>query len=59
MEFARRSTAENGGFPRRCERCCNVDIGSAPSYLSFDLASRSDFWTFLIGEAALSTPLAD
>ena len=33
----------NGRFPRRCERRCNVDIGSAPSYLSFDFASRSDF----------------
>ena len=34
----------NGRFRRRCERCCNVDIGSAPSYLSFVFASRTDFW---------------
>ena len=34
----------NGRIRRRCERCCNVDIGSAPSYLSFVFASRTDFW---------------
>jgi hypothetical protein len=43
----------NGRFLRRCERRRNVDIGSAPSYLSFDFASRSDFRACLIVESAL------
>ena len=34
----------NGRIRRRCGRRCNVDIGSAPSYLSFVFASRTDFW---------------
>jgi hypothetical protein len=43
----------NGRFPRRREHRRNVDIGSAPSYLSFDFASRSDFRACLIVESAL------
>jgi hypothetical protein len=48
----------NGRFLRRCARRRNVDIGSAPSYLSFDFASRSDFRAWLIVESAFQNNAA-